>query len=56
MERHSLRQFKWNMQQVVKRLREKFDERFISPTQFIDIVGPVYEQPAPYHYSEYRKI
>lgn len=56
MKRHSCRKMKGDIQCIVKRLGEKFDQRGITPTEPVNIIGPVYKQPAPDHYGKHGKV
>lgn len=44
------------MQGIIKRLWEKLYERGVAPPKAVHVVGPVYEQPTPYHNGEDREI
>src|SRR5215468_10275888 len=53
---HSLCQSKRYMKRIIKRLGEKFNNRFIAKANLVYVIGPIDEQTAPYHYTQYREI
>ena len=44
------------MQRIVKTFGEKFENRFITPADPVNIIGPVNQHPTPNHDCNHRKI
>ena len=53
---HPLSEVKWDMECVIKGLREKFDESFVAEADLINIICPIDKQAAPNHYAQYGEI
>jgi len=56
MVRHALTQPLVEMKRFIKPLGEKFEQGLVAKAQFINAIGPVNHQPAPYHHGQYREI
>lgn len=56
MPTHTFSKAEGDMKSFIKAIWKKFEQNFITPTDFIYIIRPVNKQPAPYHASQNGEV